>query len=222
MVASKSGAGLAGSQSARGRSGRRTRTSTSTMLLTLACLVAVAAAAPVLYDRRQDGDLNVSADVQNVLLLFAYPQKMSVPLDILDFLKTTKGNTRDVSAGAGAGSAGLQERADQVMESFMEPNTPYHVEIGSRNAEGDGRAAEVVIAGRRRLETEAQAEEGEAEGTGVVGDSTDDELKLLGATEQCGPERERDPVTLACRLRVQPQSASENITPQQTPEVISS
>ncbi|XP_049867589.1 uncharacterized protein LOC126367858 [Pectinophora gossypiella] len=151
-------------------------------MLILACIVsalAVAAAAPATYDQRQDGDFNVRADVQNVVLVVAMPQKMSLPADILDFLKHSKRN-RDSE---------IQDRADiHVMEAFVEPSEPYHVEIGeTRNAGGDGRAVEVVIAGRRRLEAEPQPEQ--------------DEYKLIGATEQCGPDRERDPVTLACRAR---------------------
>lgn len=151
------------------------------MYLTFVCLISAAAAFPVsvLYDRRQDGELNVSADVQNIVFLVAIPEKLSLPLDLLDLLKSNKGQTRHSDA---------QERADHVMDAFVEPNTPYQVEIGSdRSAEGGGRAVEVVIAGRRRLETEPQ-EDG-------------DEIKLIGATEQCGPERERDPLTLMCRFK---------------------
>lgn len=161
-------------------------------MLVLACLFAVAAAAPATYDQRQDGDFNVRADVQNVVLVVAYPQKMSgVPMWLQGLMKSS-------------GKNGLQERSDfHVMEAFVEPNTPYHVEIGesSRHAEGDGRAVEVVIAGRRRLETEPEHEQ--------------DEYKLLGATEQCGPDRERDPVTLTCRA-IQQSSDQDADTPKQT------
>ncbi|XP_068629924.1 uncharacterized protein [Battus philenor] len=164
------------------------------MLLVLACLVAAAVAAPS-YDQRQEGEFNVRADVQNVVFLVAIPQKMSLPSSFLDnFLKRSKQATNE----------DIQERADiQVMKEFVEPNTPYRVEIGSvsdRSAEGDGRAVEVVIAGRRRLETEPPER---------------DEYKLLGANEQCGPDRERDPDTLTCRDRVNLDADSEK-----TPEVI--
>lgn len=152
--------------------------------LALSCVLAAAAAAPATYDERQEGDLNVRADVQNVVLLIAMPQKTQFPSSIFDgWLKSAKP----------AGEHEVQERADiHVMEAFVEPSTPYHVEIGSesgRFADGDGRAVEVVIAGRRR-HSDTQAE--------------GDEFKLLGATEQCGPDRERDPVTLMCRARSQP------------------
>ncbi|KAG6448315.1 hypothetical protein O3G_MSEX005462 [Manduca sexta] len=183
------------------------------MFLIVACLLATAAAAPATYDQRQEGDFNLRADVENVLFVVAIPQKVNIPLDLLeDFMKTSKRHVNQPQ---------IQERADvQLMEAFVEPSTPYQVEIGSgsRNAEGDGRAVEVVIAGRRRLDPEAHPEK--------------DELKLLGATEQCGPDRERDPVTLTCRMRSQPEPGAEvevednkeddTIPSQPTPEVIPS
>lgn len=173
-VFGKSGAGDGGAQSAPSLLPART-------MSVLACLLAaitVAGAAPATYDQRQDGEFNVRADVQNVVFLVAIPQKMH----FLDGLfKSAKNRDSEV-----------RERADTVMEAFVEPNTPYHVEIGSeRSADGDGRAVEVVIAGRRRLGGDLQAE-------------PDDEIRLLGATENCGPDRERDPVSLTCRLRAQP------------------
>lgn len=150
------------------------------MFLTFVFLISAAAAFPasVLYDRRQDGDLNVSADVGNIVLLVALPS--TDPSGILGLI-AQMGNKRNTN---------VQERADRVMEAFVEPNTPYQVEIGNdRSAEGggNGRAVEVVIAGRRRLETEPQEDS--------------EEIKLIGATEQCGPERERDPITLMCRFK---------------------
>lgn len=167
-------------------------------MLLLLGLFAVAAAAPASYDQRQDGDFNVRADVQNVVFLIAIPQKMGVPASLLDgFLKRSKQRANEDAL----------ERADvQVMEAFVEPDTPYQVEIGpgsDRSAGAGGRTAEIVIAGRRRLETEP-AEEAR------------DEYKLLGATEQCGPDRERDPVTLTCRDRARPSET----TPEKTPEVV--
>ncbi|KAI5632735.1 hypothetical protein NE865_14549 [Phthorimaea operculella] len=144
-------------------------------MLLLACLACLAAAtaAPATYDQRQDGGLNVRADVQNVVFVVALPSKMTLPL--LDgLIKSAKDH-----------EPALQQRSDvRVMEAFVEPSEPYHVEIGDA-----GRAVEVVIAGRRRLDSELQSE------------AEPDELKLLGATEQCGPGRERDPDTLACRAR---------------------
>ncbi|KAM3963007.1 uncharacterized protein ACR2FA_002769 [Aphomia sociella] len=144
--------------------------------LLLTCVIGAAIAAPASYDQRQDGDFNVRADVQNVLFLIALPEKIPSS-DLLGFLKSSKRHHDNQ----------LQERADiHVMDAFVEPNTPYHVEIGTasdRSAEGDGRAVEVVISGRRNISS----------------DSQEDELKLLGATEQCGPDRERDPVSLTCR-----------------------
>lgn len=175
-----------------------------TMLLpvVLTCALAAAAAAPATYDQRQDGELNVRADVQNVVLLVAMP-KTQLPASLFDsFFKNVKP----------ASESEVQERADiHVMEAFVEPNTPYRVEIGAegdRLSEGDGRAVEVVIAGRRHANTEAQAE---------------DEIKLLGATEQCGPDRERDPVTLTCRWRAaQPDEDSSppaETKPEEKPEI---
>ncbi|XP_041977128.1 uncharacterized protein LOC121731648 [Aricia agestis] len=151
------------------------------MLLYLTCMLAVAAAAPH-YDQRQDGDFNVRADVQNVVLLILRPEKLSSSFVDL-FSKNAK---RPVQHN----NEELQERAGiHAMEAFVEPNEPYKVEIGAegeRYPEADeDREVEVVIAGRRRLDSEPQAER--------------DEYKLIGATEQCGPGRERDPVTLMCR-----------------------
>lgn len=146
------------------------------MLLALACLLATAAAAPALYDQRQDGEINVQADVQNVLFLVAVPKKL--PVNIFDmFSKSHKPLDRDHD---------IQERSDvRVMEAFVEPSTPYRVEIGAGDrSASDGRAVEVVIAGRRRLESDSDEQ---------------DEFKLLGATENCGPDRMRDPVTLMCQ-----------------------
>ncbi|CAG9783947.1 unnamed protein product [Diatraea saccharalis] len=156
------------------------------MFLIYLALCAVAAAAPATYDQRQDGDFNVRADVQNVVLLVALPQKMGIPSNILDgFLKSATPETD------------IQDRADVLMDAFVEPSTPYKVEIGSsgRFADADGRAVEVVIAGRRRQGPEPVAET--------------EELKLLGATEQCGPDGERDPVTLTCRGRSVPETQQE-------------
>ncbi|XP_026329776.1 uncharacterized protein LOC113237494 [Hyposmocoma kahamanoa] len=171
-------------------------------MLILACIFAVAAAAPATYDQRQDGDFNVRADVQNVVFLVAYPQKLSVPPDLLvGLFKNAKQNEPE-----------LQDRADiHVTEAFVEPSTPYHVEIGDTNSyDGDGRAVEVVIAGRRRMETEAQ-EDTRPEASG-------EEYKLIGATEQCGPDRERDPVTLGCRMRSQPiEESSAPAQPEEKP-----
>lgn len=178
----------------------------------LASILAAAAAAPVLYDQRQDGDFNVAADVQNIVFVVAIPQKMSLPLDILDgFLKSNKKQRiRD---------SGAQDRADHAMNAFVEPGTPYRVEIGEsdRSAEGEGRAVEVVIAGRR------------SSGPEPVNENDSDEMKLLGATEQCGPDRERDPVTLTCRFKTadapalpEPQPSKDKVIPEQTPEVVPS
>ncbi|CAH4037213.1 uncharacterized protein LOC123720127 [Pieris brassicae] len=148
-----------------------------TMLLILA-FVSLAFAAPATYDQRQDGEVNVQADVQNVVLLVAIPQKIPSSLLDLSWLKSAKQGNDDI-----------QERADvHVMEAFVEPNTPYRVEIGTegeKKVEGDGRNAEVLIAGRKPIEAEEQ-------------ESYKNEFKLIGAMEQCGPDRMRDPVTLMC------------------------
>ncbi|VVD02250.1 unnamed protein product [Leptidea sinapis] len=157
------------------------------MLIILA-LVTVAAAAPATYDQRQEGDLNIQADVQNVIFLVAIPQKIPNSLLDLSWLKHAKQNDD------------VQERADvHVMEAFVEPNTPYRVEIGEgeRREEGDSGTGEVVIPGRRRLEVDA---------------SDKDEYKLIGATEQCGPDRVRDPVTLICRFRADASTAQPSET----------
>lgn len=165
------------------------------MLLTFVFLISAAAAHPlsVHYDRRQDGELNISADLENILILLAIPEK-TPSFDLSDFLKS-KGHTRYNEA---------QERADHAMEAFVEPDTPYQVEITRDRSPGGSKGMEVVIAGRRRLETEPQ------------NDDYSSEYKLIGATEQCGPERERDPVTLTCRFKsldiadVKPAAASPN------------
>lgn len=177
------------------------------MLLILACLFAAAAAAPAIYDQRQDGEVNVQADVQNVVFLVAVPKKL--PLNMFDlFSKSHKPLDRDHD---------IQERSDvRVMEAFVEPNTPYRVEIGAGDrSAGDGRAVEVVIAGRRRLESDSDEQ---------------DEFKLLGATENCGPERKRDPVTLMCQARspvetsaeteLQTKETDDKVESQQAPEVV--
>ncbi|XP_047021486.1 uncharacterized protein LOC124631252 [Helicoverpa zea] len=176
------------------------------MLVAFACLLAVAAATPAFYNQHQDGDFNVQADVKNVVVLVAIPKKM--PLSVFDiFSKSHKPLDKEHE---------IQERSDfRVMEAFVEPSTPYRVEIGSGDrSASDGRAVEVVIAGRRRLEVDAEDQ---------------DELKLLGATENCGPERIRDPETLMCQDRA-PAEASvaseldkkkeDKVEPQQTPEVV--
>lgn len=183
------------------------------LFVALASLVAAAAGAPLVYDQRQDGEFNVAADVQNVVFVVAIPQKMSLPNDIFDdFLKSSKKHNQ-VSTRA-------QDRADHAMEAFVEPSTPYRVEIGAsdRSAGGDGRAVEVVIASRRRA------------GPEPLNEDATEEIKLIGATEQCGPDRERDPVTLACRLRAidtaapEPQPPKDEVTsvPEQAPEVVPS
>ncbi|XP_072944085.1 uncharacterized protein [Epargyreus clarus] len=170
---------------------------TRIMLLILVCCLAAAAAAPATYDQRQTGEANHFGEIKNVAILVALPQNLpSIPLDILDGLVKLKSNGREAA----------QDRADvQLTGAFVEPSTPYKVEIGldgsERSAAGDGRAVEVVIAGRRRSEVEPQPEK--------------DEVKLLGATEECGPDRVRDSVTLMCRQRSE-------IQPEKTPEVIPS
>ncbi|KAJ0180702.1 hypothetical protein K1T71_004106 [Dendrolimus kikuchii] len=181
------------------------------MLLLLICLFAFAAARPATYDQRQDGEINVQADVKNIMFIIAIPQKL--PSSIYEILlAANRGNLQ---------KANLQERSDYLMEAFVEPNTPYQVEIGTskeRFADSDGTKIEVVIAGKRRLDSDSD----------VQGET--DEMKLIGATEQCGPDRERDPVTLTCRsTRAEPQASEaspekkeEKIDPQPTPEVVSS
>ena len=173
------------------------------MLLVFACLLATAAAAPATYDQRQDGEVNVQADVQNVVFLVAIPNKL--PLSIFDmFSKSHKPLDRDHD---------IQERSDvRVMEAFVEPSTPYRVEIGAGDrSASDGRAVEVVIAGRRRLESDSDEQ---------------DEFKLIGAMENCGPERVRDPVTLTCEERAPPAEASvekdkeDKVESPQTPEIV--
>ncbi|KAJ8722502.1 hypothetical protein PYW07_003682 [Mythimna separata] len=176
------------------------------MLLALACLLAAAAAAPATYDQRQDGEVNVQADVQNILFVVALPKKL--PGNIFDmFSKSHKPLNRDHD---------IQERSDfRVMEAFVEPSTPYRVEIGAGDrSASDGRAVEVVIAGRRRLESDSDEQ---------------DEFKLLGATENCGPDRMRDPVTLMCQDAAPAEASAEQSLPvkednkvesQQAPEVV--
>ncbi|CAH2086173.1 unnamed protein product [Euphydryas editha] len=166
------------------------------MFLLFACLLAAAAAAPS-YDQRQDGKYNVLAELQNVVVIIGLPKKL--PFGNVLGLLTRNSKTGNDNIQA-------QDRADtQVMKAFVEPNTPYRVDIDSesdRSVDSDGDSihdSEVVIAGRRRLETEPQHQE--------------DEMKLIGATEQCGPDRERDPVTLTCRFRV-------DAIPEKTPEVV--
>ncbi|XP_028038101.1 uncharacterized protein LOC114248871 [Bombyx mandarina] len=178
----------------------------------LVLLFASAVAAPHYYSQTQTGDLNVRADFENIVFLIAIPQRTSLSLDLLEdlMLKKNKGSDNQ-----------LQNRADvQVMEAFVEPNTPYKVEIGTdkKSFGGDSRAVEVVISGRRRLDADALADER-------------DELKLLGATEQCGPGRERDPDTLGCRasavtesnesLQSELDEKNEKINSEPVPEVVS-
>lgn len=179
-------------------SSRSTRgeTDTRTMFLLLACLLAAAVAAPT-HDQRQEGDFNVGVDLQNVVVIIGLPKKLPFGTLLDLFTRNSKSGNDNIQA---------QDRADtHVMKAFVEPNTPYRVDIDSeseRSVSGDGVSehdSEVVIAGRRRLETEPLHQE--------------DEMKLIGATEQCGPDRERDPVTLTCRFRV-------DAVPEKTPEVV--
>ncbi|XP_045785362.1 uncharacterized protein LOC123880961 [Maniola jurtina] len=162
------------------------------MLLIFVCMLAAVAAAPT-YDRRQDGGFNVQADVSNILFVVALPKK--IPMSLLSALLRNSKRSGEESIA--------QDRADvsNSLNAFVEPNTPYRVIIGTEGekvVEADGGDA-IVIAGRRRLEAEPN-----------------EEMKLIGATEQCGPERTRDPVTLTCKsindLRI--------AKPDSTPEVI--
>lgn len=143
-------------------------------------MFATAAAGPVLYDQRQDGKFNAQVDISNVMFLFALPSK--IPEGVFDiFSKSDK--------HANEGLEVIQDRADvRVMEAFVKPSKPYKVEIGSDESseESDGRVVEVVIAGRRRFGSDGP-------------DAEQDDLKLLGATENCGPDRVRDSVTLMCK-----------------------
>ncbi|XP_034840126.1 uncharacterized protein [Maniola hyperantus] len=162
------------------------------LLIILACMLAAVAAAPT-YDRRQDGDFNVQADVSNIVFVVALPKK--IPMSLLSaLLKNSKRSGDEPIA---------QDRADvsNSLDAFVEPSTPYRVIIGTEGekvVEADGGSA-IVIAGRRRLEAEPH-----------------EEMKLIGATEQCGPERRRNPVTLTCEsindLRI--------AKPESTPEVV--
>lgn len=157
------------------------------MLLVLACTLAAVAAAPS-YDQRQEGDFNVRADVQNVVFVVAIPQKLSSGMFDGLFKSVKQIQNQDI-----------EDRADtQVMKAFVEPSKPYGVEIGSVGdslSSADGRTVEVVISGRRRLESEIEPEK--------------EEYKLIGATEQCGPDRERDPETLMCRFPKDKRSTKE-------------
>lgn len=172
-------------------------------MFVLAFIIAVAAAAPATYDQRQDGELNVQADVQNIVLLVAYPHKsLDIPPGLLDDLfKSAKPNEPQ-----------LQDRADvHVMEAFVEPSEPYRVEIGdTNNYDSDGRAVEVVIAGRRRMENDLQENN--------YSDESSEELKLIGAMEQCGPGMKRNPVTFGCELKSKPIEESPSPAPVQPEE----
>lgn len=177
-------------------------------MLSLLLCVAAAAAFPATYDQRQDGDVNVRADVQNVLLIVALPQKVPLGLNSLSLLDGLFKNAKPESQA--------QQRSDlRVMEAFVEPPTPYQVEIGeSTRTEDGGRRMEVVIAGRRASGVDAEPA---------------DELKLLGATEQCGPGRVRDTETLTCIDRPETLKAEAPVELEQkqklveaTPEVIKS
>lgn len=170
------------------------------MLLLLACTLAVAAATPLKfeheelkkYDQRQDGEFNVQADLQNILIIVGLPKKM--PTGLLELLmKSSKSGDQSIA----------QDRADVTLDAFVEPSTPYRVIIGpegERTVEADNA---IVIAGRRRVEAEADAQE---------------EVKLIGATEQCGPDRRRDPVTLMCKSVFELRDAKPEL--ENAPEVV--
>ncbi|CAH2240200.1 jg1765 [Pararge aegeria aegeria] len=206
----------------------------------LLALLAVAIAAPTHdctehethYDQRQNGTENYRLNIDGVVIAVAPAESIIEAAaefgdlfdisDIDDFLKppsppssgsTTKPEKLPVDSllslllknSKRSGDEPIaQDRADvQPLTAFVEPNTPYRVIIGSegeRPVEADGGNA-IVIAGRRRLEADSDPQE---------------EMKLIGATEQCGPERRRDPVTLICKsindLRA--------VKPENTPEVI--
>ncbi|GBP27990.1 hypothetical protein EVAR_83621_1 [Eumeta japonica] len=146
----------------------------------LAAAAAAAAAPATHYDQRQDGEMNVRADVQNIILIVAIPQKLNIP-----------GMFKSIKAAAGSAPE-MHERTAGVgaVEAFVEPSTPYRVEITAENVtpvplpvDADGDSREVVIAARRNGPgSRAHAE------PAVAWDS----LKLIGALEQCGPGRARD------------------------------
>ncbi|XP_023935739.1 uncharacterized protein LOC112044214 [Bicyclus anynana] len=160
--------------------------------LLIACTLAAVAAAPATYDQRQDGEGNVQMDLKDIMFIVGVPK--NIPNELLSlFLKSAKRSGDQPIA---------QDRADTQLTAFVEPSTPYRVIIGGegeRLVETDGSNA-IVIAGRRRLEAEEP-----------------DEMKLIGATEQCGPERRRDPVTLMCKSITDLRAV---IKPDITPEVV--
>ena len=182
------------------------------VLSLLLLFTGAAVSSPVKFDQRQDGELNVRADLENFVILVVPTSRAN--LGLLDLLSKT--------APAKSLKRKLQPKErerDPDKQHFIESKTaPYHVDltksetgelarevqiVESTTVTGDGspkrsRKAFVVSSGdyagkRSRVDQNSVGDE-ETEPKG--------ELVLIGATEQCGPGMVRDHEGICRRIKV--------------------
>lgn len=102
-------------------------------LLVLSFFV-LASSAPTTYDQRQEGGANVRADLQNILIVAVIPKMPEEGSSLL--LNALAGLRRKNLKGADRRNQIVeseplddQEGTDKGIEAFVEPKTPYQVDI---------------------------------------------------------------------------------------------
>lgn len=228
-------------------------------LLVLA-FFALASSAPTTYDQRQDGGVNVRADLQNLLIVAVVPKMSeggnSLLLDVLGTAFERKHLKNANRRNQIVESEPLDDQdADKGIEAFVEPKTPYQVDISEAKSNlaklypaevqlsedflpqsksafspvlkvspdespvpnvvpvkdnnyvndltRDARIIEVVEIGDNLTVVNDKDEEKvdvpeaaeslpEFTGKNISSKNQDSGLLLLGAMEQCGPDRYRD------------------------------
>ncbi|XP_077296315.1 uncharacterized protein LOC143918341 isoform X2 [Arctopsyche grandis] len=86
--------------------------------------IALTSAAPATYDQRQDGSVNVRADLQNFVVIAVIPKMEGGSLLLDNF------NRRTQTIDSEQIDDQEPEKIDaRVAEPFLEPKTPYHVDI---------------------------------------------------------------------------------------------
>ncbi|XP_022900112.1 uncharacterized protein [Onthophagus taurus] len=187
------------------------------IVVTVTTILALPTSKPIVkFDQRQDGNLNVRTDLQNIVVIIAPPPNGSlIDLLISGFFKglSRKHQHRPHVAV-------VKNDDEQETQNFIESKTaPYHVDLTKRDGNGknkirpDVEKTQEVLVGRGKFDdthdshkelqrfarayivsipNELDDEENEEIGIGKTS-KIKEKLVLLGATlEQCGPDRRRD------------------------------
>lgn len=160
-------------------------------------LIAFGVGAPATYDQRQDGDLNFSGKLENILIVIASPSsepaKPSVDdSELAGYLSLLGG--REPQTGTATQFYGSTEDEDSDAGSSKRESEDQEKEPGPKPVTSTDH--EKVKAPKARSlwgQDQAQDEGGRSSDHNEVGLLHDSHLTLLGdGIEDCGPERRRN------------------------------